>query len=70
MFQNPIYCSFPKEWTNYHSKNDKQHKANKKESRGLKSSKTPQAFRHKMAQYLAIGDDTDGSGMSHCFFQS
>lgn len=28
------------------------------------SRKTPEAFRHKMAQYLAIGDDTTGSGMS------
>lgn len=28
------------------------------------SRKTPEAFRHKMAQYLAIGDDTKGSGMS------
>lgn len=31
----------------------------------MKSSKTPEAFRHKMAQYLAIGDETDQSGMSH-----
>lgn len=47
----------PKGRRNNHGNDYKQHKANKVGRKGLKSSKTPEASRHKMAQCLAISDD-------------
>lgn len=53
-----------KEWTNNHSNNYWTNNVTWGERR---FEKTPEASRHKMVQYLAVGDDTNGSGRSRFF---